>query len=486
MVIELHRVHRVRHVLVQLKAEFPRLEAARVVERGVEILVVRLAAEGPGQHLSAPRGRGKALLLRRNVAPQVDFTVAVGVAREELRHVQPLLRGLRRRQVITILLFESGLLVLVLEKLPVIDKDTRGHVERQPPDLVGEEPHHRVRTPHGGDEVIDVDFVAIALDQIIDRLQPARGRVVGDPAGRLAKDIIEPGLGLELRDHLLQHRAAWQQVDRNADAGLLVELIHHVGDDPADRLVRGQHAQHRALIGLRLVLSLGRHRLPAGRRLGGFGLCQRRLCRSLRGRDFSPGFLKRRAVVGRRRALGGYEGENHPQNDEFPQIFRLHGQVPLLVSGFLSESTEAEHSLFAVYHLLSDQSICRVFQTLPRHLCRRSILRLPGSRLQVKIRPARRRQAAYARVQSKQNHRFQYLGQIRSHIRPPQFLATDHWPLTTAFWTVGPFRPSLVRGDSPRNAPLTPLHLPSERSIVALRNQRPNAPPPRQRTPRPP
>jgi len=38
-------------------------------------------------------------------------------------------------------------------------------------------------------------------------------------------------------------------------------------------------------------------------------------------------------------------------------------------------------------------------------------------------------------------------------LRPP---ATDNWPLTTGHrrWTVGPFRPSLVRGDSPRNAPL--------------------------------
>ena len=35
----------------------------------------------------------------------------------------------------------------------------------------------------------------------------------------------------------------------------------------------------------------------------------------------------------------------------------------------------------------------------------------------------------------------------------------DHWPLTTGHrpWTVGPFRPSLERGDSPRNAPLAML-----------------------------
>ena len=39
-------------------------------------------------------------------------------------------------------------------------------------------------------------------------------------------------------------------------------------------------------------------------------------------------------------------------------------------------------------------------------------------------------------------------------------LATDHWPLPTGHcpWTVGPFRPSLVRGDTPRNAPLQLCH----------------------------
>ena len=35
---------------------------------------------------------------------------------------------------------------------------------------------------------------------------------------------------------------------------------------------------------------------------------------------------------------------------------------------------------------------------------------------------------------------------------------------------VGPFRPSLGRGDTPRNAPLTPLHRPVEGSNVAMRN----------------
>ena len=49
---------------------------------------------------------------------------------------------------------------------------------------------------------------------------------------------------------------------------------------------------------------------------------------------------------------------------------------------------------------------------------------------------------------------------------PRQFPATDHWRPATAVWTVGPFRPSLVRGDSTRNAPLTHLHQPGKGSNV--------------------
>ncbi len=60
------------------------------------------------------------------------------------------------------------------------------------------------------------------------------------------------------------------------------------------------------------------------------------------------------------------------------------------------------------------------------------------------------------------------------HCPPPrQFLATGNCRSGRSG-----LRPSLVRGDSPRNAPLTPLHTPSVGSNVALRNQRPVAPPP--------
>ena len=69
---------------------------------------------------------------------------------------------------------------------------------------------------------------------------------------------------------------------------------------------------------------------------------------------------------------------------------------------------------------------------------------------------------------------FPYLVQQPSHTHSLQFpttghcplatahwpLPTDHWPLPTGHcpWTVGPFRPSLVRGDTPRNAPLQLCH----------------------------
>jgi len=60
--------------------------------------------------------------------------------------------------------------------------------------------------------------------------------------------------------------------------------------------------------------------------------------------------------------------------------------------------------------------------------------------------------------------------------RPPQFLPTSPCPLPPAVRRSG-LRPSLVRGDSPRNAPLTPLLPPGLGSNVALRNRRPIAPP---------
>ncbi len=53
-------------------------------------------------------------------------------------------------------------------------------------------------------------------------------------------------------------------------------------------------------------------------------------------------------------------------------------------------------------------------------------------------------------------------------------LATGHWPLAAAVWTVGPFRPSPVRGDSPRNAPLKPLLAQREGSIGAQCNGDPS------------
>jgi len=46
-------------------------------------------------------------------------------------------------------------------------------------------------------------------------------------------------------------------------------------------------------------------------------------------------------------------------------------------------------------------------------------------------------------------------------------------------------RPSLVRGDSPRNAPLTPFHPPGVGFNATLCNLQHNAPPPIRRTPRP-
>ncbi len=59
-------------------------------------------------------------------------------------------------------------------------------------------------------------------------------------------------------------------------------------------------------------------------------------------------------------------------------------------------------------------------------------------------------------------------------------LATGNWQLATGNCSSGRsgLRPSLVRGDSPRNAPLTPLHPPGVGPNVALRNRRPVAPPP--------
>ena len=50
------------------------------------------------------------------------------------------------------------------------------------------------------------------------------------------------------------------------------------------------------------------------------------------------------------------------------------------------------------------------------------------------------------------------------------------YPLSTIHcrWTVGPFRPSLVRGDSPRNAPLTPLLAQPVGSFGTLYNRDPS------------
>ena len=58
----------------------------------------------------------------------------------------------------------------------------------------------------------------------------------------------------------------------------------------------------------------------------------------------------------------------------------------------------------------------------------------------------------------------------RSHTRPRS--SWPLYPLSTihCFWTVGPFRPSLVRGDSPRNAPLKPLLAPRVGSDAAQCN----------------
>ena len=53
-------------------------------------------------------------------------------------------------------------------------------------------------------------------------------------------------------------------------------------------------------------------------------------------------------------------------------------------------------------------------------------------------------------------------------------LATGNWQLAAAVWTVGPFRPSLVRGDSPRNAPLKPLLAQPVGSIGAQSNGDPS------------
>ena len=54
----------------------------------------------------------------------------------------------------------------------------------------------------------------------------------------------------------------------------------------------------------------------------------------------------------------------------------------------------------------------------------------------------------------------------KSRITNHESQITNH--KSRPFWAVGPFRPSLVRGDSPRNAPLTPLLQPGEGSVVAL------------------
>ncbi len=83
-------------------------------------------------------------------------------------------------------------------------------------------------------------------------------------------------------------------------------------------------------------------------------------------------------------------------------------------------------------------------------------------------------------MQSNTGAKFPCLGLERSHGRS-NVRSQLEWRNTFACVLLGRsgLRPSLVRGDSPRNAPLTPLHPPpAVGSNAALRNRRSFAPPP--------
>ena len=71
----------------------------------------------------------------------------------------------------------------------------------------------------------------------------------------------------------------------------------------------------------------------------------------------------------------------------------------------------------------------------------------------------------------KQAHKYPYPGQQRRHTRSLQFLSIVHYPLQLDGRAL---RPSHVRGDSPRNAPLTPLLAQVEGFNVAQCNRDPS------------